>query len=49
MQIEEDSKDLVRCADCKKLGHPLTMVYIWIKTICGSCANKRLMNTRGYR
>lgn len=49
MQIEEDNKDLVRCADCKKLGHPLTMVYIWIKTICGSCANKRLMNTRRYR
>mgnify|MGYP001209797291 FL=1 len=40
-------KDLVRCADCKKLGHPLAMVHVWVKTLCAKCAAKKLMNKKG--
>ena len=42
-----ENKDMVRCADCKKLGHPLEMVHVWIKAVCGKCATKRLMNQKG--
>ena len=43
-----DSKDnLIRCAECKKLGHPLTMVFVWVKTVCGKCATKKLMDQKG--
>lgn len=43
------SQDQVRCAECKKLGHPLDMVYFWLKTMCGKCATKKLTHQKGMR
>jgi len=39
-------QDMIRCAQCKKQGHPLEMVFVWVKTLCGKCATRKLMNTR---
>ena len=32
-------QDKIKCTQCKKLGHPLEMVFVWVKTLCGKCAN----------
>ena len=44
MKYKEDKKDMIRCAQCKKLKHPLELVFIWVKTLCGKCATRKLMN-----
>ena len=45
----EHRENLIRCAECKKLAPPLEMVYFWIKTLCGECANKRLLGVKKIR
>lgn len=38
--------NLIKCANCKKLSPPLEMVYVWLRTLCGKCASRKLLGVK---
>ena len=40
-------QDMITCAVCKKRGPVMAFVYVWIRTLCSKCAEKKLISHKG--